>query len=186
MTKWVITRYFIIGTYVGIATIGIFVYWYMYFDHSDGHTLITWNQITNWVDCEKWGDFTVNNFSGIVMKHPCDYFTIGKAKPATLSLTVLVIIEMLNAMNAISDESSLLTMPPYRNKWLIIAIILSVGLHFVILYIPFFNEIFGIMPLDASEWLLVLIFSFPVILIDEMIKFYVRHSYKKGQKPKVE
>jgi len=184
LTKWVILRYFIIGTYVGMATVGIFVYWYLYFKHPDGHTLITWKQLSSFTECHKWVDFKVNNYSGINMtSDPCGYFTIGKTKPVTLSLTVLVIIEMFNAMNAISDESSLLTMPPTRNKWLIVAIISSVLSHFMILYVPFFNKVFSIMPLDLSEWTLVIIFSFPVILVDEVIKLYVRYtSGKKREK----
>lgn len=39
----VFIRYFIIGTYVGIATVGIFIYWYMFYDWAqDGHTLVTY------------------------------------------------------------------------------------------------------------------------------------------------
>jgi len=34
---------------------------------------------------------------------PCDYFTVGKAKASTLSLSVLVAIEMFNALNALSE-----------------------------------------------------------------------------------
>jgi P-type Ca2+ transporter type 2C len=93
---------------------------------------------------------------------------------------------MFNAMNAISDEASIFTMPPYKNKWLIVAIIFSVTLHCVILYIPIFNKIFGIMPLDAKEWVLVLIFSVPVVLIDEIIKFYARLTSPKRRKVKTE
>lgn len=37
---------------------------------------------------------------------PCDYFMYGKAKASTLSLSVLVAIEMFNAMNALSEVSS--------------------------------------------------------------------------------
>lgn len=93
---------------------------------------------------------------------------------------------MFNAMNAVSDEASLLHMPPYKNKWLIVAIFFSVSLHCAILYIPFFNKIFGIMPLDAQEWGLVLIFSIPVVFIDELIKFYARLSSPSKRKIKVE
>jgi Ca2+-transporting ATPase len=186
INSWIIFRYFVIGTYVGCATIGIFVYWYLYFQHSDGHTLITWEQLTTWTGCEKWTNFTVNSFSGIDLSNPCDYFTTGKRKAVTLSLTVLVIIEMFNAMNAISDEASLLTMPPYKNKWLIVAIIFSVTLHCIILYIPVFNKIFGIMPLDAREWVLVIIFSVPVVFIDEVIKFYARLTSPRRRKVKAE
>jgi Ca2+-transporting ATPase len=112
------------------------------------------------------------------MNNPCEYFSFGKRKAVTLSLTVLVVIEMFNAMNAISDESSLITMPPWKNVYLIVAIIFSMTLHVMILYIPFFNNIFGIMPLDGTEWMLVLIFSVPVVFIDELVKLYIRLSTK--------
>lgn len=45
----------------------------------------------------------------------------------TLSLSVLVLIEMLNACNAVSEDGSLLQMPPWVNPWLILAIIGSLG-----------------------------------------------------------
>lgn len=107
-------------------------------------------------------------------KDPCDYFSLGKKKPMTLSLTVLVVIEMLNALNAISDESSLLNVSPFTNFYLILAIIGSVSIHCTILYVPLFNQIFGILPLDLSEWVLVLAFSVPVIFLEELIKAFNR------------
>jgi Ca2+-transporting ATPase len=125
--------------------------------------------------CESWTDFAVNSFDGIdLSKNACDYFTIGKKKPVTLSLTVLVIIEMFNAMNAVSDEQSILVVPPFKNVWLLVAISFSCALHCVILYIPFFANIFGLAPLDLSEWILVFYFSIPVILIEEVMKFISR------------
>jgi len=42
---------------------------------------------------------------------PCDYFREGKAKASTLSLSVLVAIEMFNALNALSEVRS--KPPPY-------------------------------------------------------------------------
>ena len=36
----------VIGTYVGLATVGIFTYWYLYYDWAgDGHTLVTFYQL---------------------------------------------------------------------------------------------------------------------------------------------
>jgi P-type Ca2+ transporter type 2C len=58
-------------------------------------------------------------------------------KASTLSLSVLVVIEMANALNALSEDNSLLVMPPWVNPYLILAICGSMIAHFAILYIPF-------------------------------------------------
>merc|ERR1711959_439617 len=34
ITPWVMVRYMVIGLYVGFATVGIFVYWYVFYDWS--------------------------------------------------------------------------------------------------------------------------------------------------------
>ena len=66
----------------------------------------------------------MNNVFGLdFSKDPCQYFIKGKVKASTLSLSVLVTIEMLNALNAISEDNSLLVMPPWINPYLILAII---------------------------------------------------------------
>lgn len=83
-------------------------------------------------------------------------------------------IEMLNAINALSDESSLLTVGIFANPLLLVAIALSVSFHCLICYIPFFTTIFGTVPLTFNDWILVLIFSTPVILLDEVLKFVAR------------
>merc|ERR1712194_320312 len=105
---------------------------------------------------------------------PCDYFGKGKVKASTLSLSVLVVIEMLNAFNALSEDGSLLQMPPWKNPMLILAIVLAVGIHMVILYVPLLNPIFSVVPLNQHDWNLVWAFSFPVILVDEVLKFVGR------------
>lgn len=70
-------------------------------------------------------------------------------------------------MNALSEDNSLLQMPVWRNPWLMVAMAVSLGLHAVILYVPFLADIFSIVPLSGAEWALVLAYSLPVIVIDE-------------------
>ncbi|OQR98970.1 calcium-transporting ATPase 1, endoplasmic reticulum-type [Achlya hypogyna] len=174
---WVFFRYMVVGIYVGFACVGVFAYWYMFYDGSnDGHSLITWHELTNWGKCATWTNFTVNNFDGHdFSQDPCAYFTVGKAKASTLSLSVLVAIEMFNALNALSEDGSLVTMPPWSNPYLIIAMFVSFGLHFVILYVDWLAAIFSVTPLDLNEWLVVMAFSLPVIFIDEVLKLFGRH-----------
>ena len=51
-------------------------------------------------------------------------------------MSVLVIVEMFNALIALSENRSLAAVPPARNPWLLAAIAVSVLLHLLILYAP--------------------------------------------------
>lgn len=115
---------------------------------------------------------------------PCDYFEKGKVTASTLSLTVLVAIEMLNSLNALSEDCSLLVVPPHKNMYLVGAITASFLAHFMILYIPPLATVFSVAPLTWREWKLVLMFSFPVILIDEVLKLVGRLMNKKKLREK--
>ena len=60
-------------------------------------------------------------------------------RATTISLSILVTVEMFNAMNSLSENESLLHLPLWKNMYLVAAISLSMALHFMILYIPFFT-----------------------------------------------
>jgi Ca2+-transporting ATPase len=192
---WILFRYLVIGIYVGLATVGVFIIWYTHgsflgIDLSgDGHTLVTYSQLANWGQCSTWNNFTAAPFtagSRVISfdADPCDYFHTGKVKAMTLSLSVLVAIEMFNSLNALSEDGSLLTMPPWVNPWLLLAMSVSFGLHFLILYVPFLAQVFGIVPLSFNEWLLVLVVALPVILIDEILKFVGRCTSGSARRSK--
>ena len=182
ISEWTYIRFAVIGCYVGCATVGIFAFWYCMAESGDGHTLVTFEQLSHWTECPTGEGFKVNNFiEGMDLQaNPCDYFVKGKVKASTLSLSVLVVIEMLNCLNAISEDLSLMTMPPHVNPLLLVAIANSLALHAMIVYVPFFNEIFSIYKLNGYEWSLVFAFSFPVIIIDEVLKFFSRGSNERA------
>jgi Ca2+ transporting ATPase len=94
--------------------------------------------------------------------------------PMTMALSVLVTIEMLNALNSLSENQSLLVMPPHKNIWLLAAMALSMTLHFVVLYVEILSTVFQVTPLNGVEWFTVMKFSIPVILMDETLKFCAR------------
>jgi Ca2+ transporting ATPase len=113
-------------------------------------------------------------------------FTDDSAKTAsTVSLSILVVIEMFNAMNALSSSESLLTLPLWNNMILVYAITLSMALHFILLYTPLLQGVFGIVPLGWDEWYIVLVWSAPIILIDEVLKFFERAFFMaKADQPR--
>ncbi|KWU41721.1 calcium-transporting ATPase [Rhodotorula sp. JG-1b] len=157
ISGWLFVRYLIIGTYVGVATVFGYAWWFMLYE--DGPQ-ISWYQLTHFHSCSE-------KFSFI----GCDMFTNEMAKRATtVSLSILVVIEMFNALNSLAENESLLTLPPWTNPYLVGAICLSMALHFMILYVPFFSSLFQVVPLNWHEWKAVVLISFPVILIDEVLK----------------
>jgi hypothetical protein len=58
---------------------------------------------------------------------------------------------MMNALNAISENQSLLVVPPWANLWVLKAIALSFALHFFIVYVPAVAAVFHVAPLTFGE-----------------------------------
>lgn len=68
ITPWVFFRYMIIGLYVGFATVGVFVYWYvMDSTAGDGHPLVSMHQLMHHSKCVNWKDFTVSEMMMMTM-----------------------------------------------------------------------------------------------------------------------
>lgn len=162
ISRWLFFRYLAVGTYVGVATVGASMWWFLLYE--DGPQ-ITYYQLTHWMRCE----IEPENFADL------DCAVFEDNHPNAMALSVLVTIEMLNAMNSLSENQSLFAMPPWKNIWLCAAIALSMSLHFIILYVDIMATIFQITPLCIAEWVAVLKISLPVLLLDEILKFIARN-----------
>ncbi|KAG8954672.1 hypothetical protein FRC04_011105 [Tulasnella sp. 424] len=156
--RWLFIRYLVIGFYVGCATVFGYAWWFMFYEAGPQ---ISFYQLSHFHSC-----------SAKFPEIGCAMFTNDMSKTATtMSLSILVTIEMFNAMNSLSENVSLLRLPLWKNPFLVAAITLSMVLHVAILYIPFFTSLFAITPLNWAEWKAVLLISAPVILIDEVLKW---------------
>merc|ERR1739846_193949 len=173
ITPWLFFRYMAIGIYVGIATVGGASYWFLY---DPTGPQISYYQLSHFLQCPE----EPQNFKGI----SCDLFQ--SPEPMTMALSILVTIEMCNAINAISENQSLAAMPPWINPLLLGAMALSFGLHFFILYVDFMATVFQVTPLSFAQWMTVMKFSLPVILLDEGLKWVARNYQDviEGRPPK--
>jgi len=166
---WMFCRYMIIGLYVGMGTVFGFIWWFLY---ASGGPHLTWQQLINFHDCPR----GINPlYSGI----NCAMF--HDPRPSTVALSVLVLIEMFNAMNALSENQSLLVVKPWSNLWVVLACLLSLLLHFAVVYIPFLANIFHVSPLNTEEWGAVFWISFPVIFVDEILKLISRNFSERSR-----
>mmetsp|Transcript_37067 Transcript_37067/g.106075 ORF Transcript_37067/g.106075 Transcript_37067/m.106075 type:complete len:461 (+) Transcript_37067:561-1943(+) len=173
VTRSVFIRYLIVGTYVGLATVGVFMWWYL-FDKGGGHPTVTLEQLREWSECARFGQPLSFDPAQYGLDVPCDIFTTGKVEAATLSLTTLVMLQMFNAFNALSEEESLLRKPPWSNPYLVAAVATSIAIHCGILYTPVLADVFGVSPLSLRNWGVVMAVSAPVVAIDEAIKLVYR------------
>merc|ERR1712112_165642 len=120
ITPWLFFRYMAIGTYVGAATVGGAAYWFLY--DSTGPQM-SFYQLSHHMQCFS----NPEDFKGI----SCDIFQAPEAM--TMALSILVTIEMANALNSVSENQSLLVMPPWVNIWLLLAMALSFSLPVLLL-----------------------------------------------------
>jgi len=160
-------RFILVGSYIGLATTFGMIWWFMYY--SAGPHL-SYNQLFEWNSCTP--ESSVANCEVFEDKHP-----------NTMSLSVLVTIEMFHALNSLSERNSIIhpRQHPLTNPVLLAAMTLSFSLHFVILYVPFLASLFSVAPLSFNEWIAVFIISFPVILIEEVFKSFLRATEKKAK-----
>ncbi|KQK13383.1 calcium-transporting ATPase 3, endoplasmic reticulum-type isoform X2 [Brachypodium distachyon] len=160
VSGWLFFRYLVIGAYVGLATIAGFVWWFVY---SENGPRLPYSELVNFDSC-----------STRQTSYSCSIFE--DRHPSTVSMTVLVVVEMFNALNNLSENQSLLVIHPWSNLWLVGSIILTMLLHMSVLYMEPLSALFSVSPLSLAEWKVVLYLSFPVILIDEVLKFFSRSS----------
>lgn len=159
VTGWLFFRYLVIGAYVGLATVAGFIWWFVY---SDSGPKLPYTELMNFDTCPT-----------RETTYPCSIF--DDRHPSTVSMTVLVVVEMFNALNNLSENQSLLVIPPWSNLWLVASIILTMLLHMLILYVHPLSVLFSVTPLSWTDWTVVLYLSLPVIVIDEVLKFFSRN-----------
>ncbi|GBF97625.1 calcium-transporting ATPase endoplasmic reticulum-type [Raphidocelis subcapitata] len=165
---WLFMRYLVIGIYVGVATAAGFLWWFL---SAPTGPRVPFSVLSSFQTCDAasaaaWG-----------LGGGCAVFSA--AEPRTVAMSVLVVVEMFNALNNISEEASLLVVPPWDNRWLLGAIATSMALHCAILYSAPLAALFGIAPLTRAEWVAVVVLSAPVVLLDELMKAFLRASRRR-------
>jgi P-type Ca2+ transporter type 2C len=93
----------------------------------------------------------------------------------TMAFTTLTLFQMFNVLNARSDEQSALV-HLFTNQWLWAALIGSVVLQVVVVYVPFLQNAFGTSPLSARDWLFCAAVASSVLWLREASKVITRAS----------
>lgn len=99
----------------------------------------------------------------------------GLEKARTVAFMTLVMFELFIALSCRSLHQPIWKVGIFANKWLWGAILLSFGLQLILMYVPFFSNIFGLVALSAGELLLVAGVASLGLVYSEVHKALVRH-----------
>ena len=91
----------------------------------------------------------------------------------TLAFVTLVFAELVRAFTARSERYPLLKIGVFSSKWMNIAVLASTALMFVVLYVPFLQDIFNTLPMGWEEWRLVIPLFLIPSLAAEAVKYIV-------------
>jgi Ca2+-transporting ATPase len=91
----------------------------------------------------------------------------------SMAFTTLILFQIFNVFNARSDERSAFT-GLFTNRWLWLAIALSVALQFVVLQVPALQQAFGTVGLGATDWVRCVLVASSVLWLRELTKLVAR------------
>ncbi len=92
----------------------------------------------------------------------------------TAALTVMVLFQMFQALNARSPTRSLLRMNLLSNPVLLLAIVASIAVHAAALYAPLTQQLLRVEPIGLDVWLRATLVASTVLIAAELHKFLRR------------
>lgn len=95
----------------------------------------------------------------------------------TMSLVGIVAAQVGNIYCCRTDKESVFKIGFFSNPLVLIGIISELLLINIFVYIPFFQDIFGLVPLGLREWIFLASFPFIMIFFEEIRKLVIRKDY---------
>lgn len=95
-------------------------------------------------------------------------FSLSKLQ--TMVFTLVVFSEMFNAFNWRSDRYSVFSLGLFTNKALIYAVLTTVVLQLMVIYVPFLQLAFSTVPLSLPEWGIILALASTTLISMEIVK----------------
>lgn len=88
----------------------------------------------------------------------------------TVAFTTMVSVQLLHSLNYRTATTSMFSREIFRNKFLLLAIVGSFALQLAVIYVPFLQPVFNTRPLDATQWVVVLLSIIPILVIVDVTK----------------
>jgi magnesium-transporting ATPase (P-type) len=92
------------------------------------------------------------------------------AKAQTMVLVTIILFEMFAAFNCRSTRYSIFKLGWFSNKWLVLAVLSSIFLMALVLYVPPLAFLFHTVPLGLPDWIVALLISSSALVFVELYK----------------
>ena len=102
----------------------------------------------------------------------------GKAHWQTMVFTVLALSQLGHVLAVRSDRTFLYRQGLFSNPLLMGAVLLTIGLQLLVIYVPFFNHLFKTQPLTLQEAVFCMLMSLIVFHAVELEKWIRRYWYR--------
>jgi len=86
-------------------------------------------------------------------------------------LVTIILFEMVNAFNSRSERCSIFKLGWFSNKWLVWAVLSSLSLMVLALFVPYLALLFHTVPLRLNDWIVALGISCSALVFVELHKF---------------
>lgn len=113
------------------------------------------------------------------------YIETDLEKAWTISLTTLAVFQWFNAWNCRSESKSIFQINFFSNKFLLGATTIVIVLQILAVYNPVFQKILRTVPLNLSEWLMILSVAVSIVVVEEVRKFLYRKKFVREVVPAV-
>lgn len=100
----------------------------------------------------------------------CNYF--GNEVASTMSFLTICLMQIIHAINC-KSEYSIFKMNIFKNHFFNFSFVFLLSLILAVYFIPFFANLFGLVALSLTEWLVVIITSIAIIPVVEIGKLII-------------
>jgi Ca2+-transporting ATPase len=114
---------------------------------------------------------------GGVSLYACAWAIGHGVHPQTMTFTVLTFAQLAHSMAIRSETVSLARLGLTSNPMLLAAVVASVALHLMLVYVPALQLVFGTEPLPASALAIAAALAFAVMVGVEIEKWAARHGW---------
>lgn len=107
------------------------------------------------------------------------------AKAQTITFVTIIFFELFHTYNTKSWNRSIFSKDIFSNKVLNFGVLLSMVLTFVLVYTPVLQTIFGTVPLELFDWIVILIVSSSIIGFIELKKYSINVEMNERKRQEI-